>query len=94
MRCIFLGVAGMLASACAAPPQTTSAGDDPVHEIHCPGFLPWKVCLQRGERLCAPAGYRLLYPDEELLDRRWSVNNSDAGDKSLIDYTITILCDD
>lgn len=58
--------------ACASPPFEPSVGVSPVHEIRCPTFVPWKMCLADANRpRCEDEGVRLLRPSVETLDEQF-----------------------
>lgn len=79
--------------ACSTP-DTSSLGDSPVHDISCPNFMEWKMCLSRGERICNGAGYRLISPSAEELEKN-EVQGRTVPIEGKIRYrTITIMCEE
>lgn len=82
-----------LVGACSTT-DTSSLGDSPLHDISCPNFMEWKMCLSRGERLCGEAGYRLISPSAEELEKN-EVQGRTVPIEGKIRYrTLTIMCEE
>jgi len=95
--------ASLFAVACSSQVSTTSIGDSPVHEIKCPSFSAWEICVARGtKKFCNGAESRLLSPTSEELDRLHGdgrIVSTDFGDglpaAARITYRkITIMCEE
>lgn len=57
------------AAGCGWQTVESSVGDSPAHEIRCPTFVPWRMCVAKADRrFCNDAGARLLRPSPEELD--------------------------
>jgi len=79
--------------ACSTP-DTSSLGDSPVHDISCPNFMEWKMCLSRGERICGEAGYQLISPSVEELEKDEVQGRSVPIEGKIRYRTITIMCEE
>lgn len=82
-------------SACAVQKRETSAGDSPVHDVRCPNFSTWEMCVARGERRhCHGASARLLSPSEEELDSYRGDGQTVSQDGEITYRTIRIICEE
>ena len=97
--CSFVGEIFVLISlfsviSCSSTNVVPSLGDSPVHEIRCPNFEPWKMCVSRAERThCEGAPSRLLSPSVEELDRDRTDGQTVPIEGQIRRRTIIIICD-
>ena len=82
-------------SACAVQKREPSAGDSPVHDVQCPNFSTWEMCVAKGERRhCNGASARLLSPSEEELDSYRGEGQTVSQDGKITYRTIKIICEE
>ena len=81
-------------SACAVQKRETSVGDSPVHDVQCPNFSTWEMCVARGERRhCNGAPARLLSPSVEELESYRGEGQTVSQDGKITYRTIRIICE-
>ena len=95
VRAGIMCVALMAFSACAIQKRETSAGDSPVHDVQCPNFSTWKMCVAKGERrYCDGASARLLSPSAEELDNYQGEGQTVSQDGRITYRSIRIICEE
>ena len=95
-------LAALLVTACSTQAPEPSIGDSPVHEIECPVFLAWEMCVSRAtDKYCNGAESRLIRPSAEELDRVHGDGQTVSietvsgfpAEKRVIRREITIMCE-
>jgi len=99
---ILTALAALLVTACSTQAPEPSIGDSPVHDIECPVFLAWEMCVARAtKKHCDGAESRLIRPSAKELDRvhgDGQTMSTQTGDgfpleKRVTRRTITIMCE-
>jgi len=94
IRRFVLIVALYCLTACASADAPRSLGDSLVHDIRCPNFEPWRMCVDKAEQqLCEGRSSRLVSPTAEELDRDRADGQTVPIEGSIRRRTIRIVCD-
>ena len=72
--------------------DTSSLGDSPLHDISCPTYLEWEMCVAKGKRLCEGGDYRLISPSAEELEESKTQGRTVPIEGQIRYRTITIMC--
>ena len=96
MRTALILASALLAvSACAVQEREPSVGDSPVHDVKCPNFSTWEMCVAKGERRhCDGASARVLSPSVEELDSYRGDGQTVSQDGEITYRTIRIICEE
>lgn len=90
---VCIALAGV--SACAVQKRETSVGDSPVHDVQCPNFSTWEMCVAKGERRhCNGASARLLSPSVEELESFRGEGQTVSQDGKITYRTVRIICEE
>ncbi len=82
-------------ASCVSTGEPPSLGDSPVHEIKCPNFEPWEMCVSGAAKKNCPGGMaRLLSPSAEVLNSDRIGSHTVSVEGQVTRRTITIICDE
>lgn len=95
LRAVTALVALLVVSGCAVQERKASIGDSPVHDVKCPNFSTWEMCVAKGERrYCNGASARLLSPTVEELESYRGEGQTVSQDGKISYRTVRIICEE
>ncbi len=80
--------------ACGFPEPDPSLGDSGIHDISCPNFMHWEMCVDNArERECGGNDLDIISPDVETLERTGRDGRTVPVEGEIRHRTITIMCE-
>ncbi len=94
IRSTFVLLGAVFLGACSTAEPDSSAGDSYVHDINCPNFMTWEMCLDRAKKNeCDGANAKVVSPSIEELEASERGGSTVPVEGKIRHRTIRIACE-